>query len=174
MRAIRVLFPAFNVSIPVPHPLDLRGTEHCRCSNLRKAARAVTQLFDTGLKPAGIRSTQFVLLVAIAAFAPVSIGQLARMLVIDRTTLTRSLRLMEKQDFVAIALRSTRRRRFVTLLPKGRGVLARSLPFWKEAQSRFVEKVGELYWRAMQRELEKLPSVALELERRPKGPSSTH
>jgi DNA-binding MarR family transcriptional regulator len=129
-------------------------------------------LFDTGLKPAGIRSTQFVLLVAIAALTPVSIGQLARILAIDRTTLTRSLRLMEKQDFVAIARRSTMRRRFVTLLPEGKDVLARSLPFWKEAQSRFVEKVGEQYWRAMQKELEKLPGVALELARGAKGPSS--
>ena len=123
------------------------------------------QLFDAGLKPAGIRSTQFVLLVAVAELAPVSIGRLARVLVIDRTTLTGSLRLMKNQDFVAIARRSTMRRRFVTLLPNGGDMLARSLPFWKKAQSRFVEKVGEPHWRAMQKELEKLPSVALDLER---------
>jgi len=157
----------------VPQPLDLRGTEYCACSNLRRAARAVTQLFDAGLKPTGIRSTQFVLLVAIAELAPISLGRLAQILVIDRTTLTRSLRLMEKQDLVAVAVRSTMRRRFVTLLPKGRDVLARSLPFWREAQRRFVKKVGDQYWRAMQTELNKLPSVALDLERAVRERTST-
>ena len=136
----------------LPQSLDLRGTEYCACSNLRRAARAVTQLFDAELKPTGIRSTQFVLLVAIAELAPISLGRLAQILVIDRTTLSRSLRLMEKHDFV-------------TLLPKGRDVLARSMPFWRDAQRRFVEKVGDQYWRAMQKELDKLPSVALGLER---------
>ena len=145
--------------------LDLRGTEYCACSNVRRAARAVTQLFDAELKPTGIRSTQFVLLVAIAELAPISLGRLAQILVIDRTTLSRSLRLMEKHDLVALAVRSTMRRRFVTLLPKGRNVLARSMPFWTDAQRRFVEKVGDQYWRAMQKELDKLPSVALDLER---------
>src|SRR6516225_7986548 len=78
----------------LPQSLDLWGTEYCACSNLRRAARAVTQLFDAELKPTGIRSTQFVLLVAIAELAPISLGRLAQILVIDRTTLSRSLRLM--------------------------------------------------------------------------------
>jgi len=56
--------PAFN----------LQGTEYCACSNLRKAARAVTQLFDAALKPARIRSTQFALLVTIAKLAPLPLA----------------------------------------------------------------------------------------------------
>lgn len=160
-------------SNPIPQPPDLSRTEYCACSNLRRAARAVTQLFDAGLKSVGIRSTQFVLLVTVAKLEPVSIGCLARGLVIDRTTLTRSLRLMERQDFVGITPRSTMRRRLVRLLPKGRELLERSLPFWREAQGRFVQKVGEQYWQAMQQELEKLSGVALDLERAAEGADSS-
>lgn len=154
-------------------PPNLQGTEYCACFNFRKAARAVTQLFDAALKAANIRSTQFALLVAIAKLAPVPIGRLAQILVIDRTTLTRSLRLMETQDFVAISRRSNMRQRFVTVLPKGCDALARSLPFWREAQRRFVDRVGVHYWSSMQKELEKLPRVALDLEKAARSADST-
>ncbi len=109
-------------------PLNLQGTEYCACSNLRKAARAVTHLFDAALKPARIRSTQFALLVTIAKLSPVAIGRLARIFVIDRTTLTRSLRLMERRGLVAISRRSSMRQRFVTLSPRGSDALEKSLP----------------------------------------------
>lgn len=158
---------------PLGYQADLRGTEYCACFNLRKAARAVTHLFDAGLRPTGIRSTQFALLVAIAKLAPVSIGRLAQILVIDHTTLTRSLRLMERQGFVAISPRSTRRQRFVTLLPKGWDALARSLPFWRETQRHFVDQVGGQYWRSLQEELEKLSIISLDAEKAVKGASPT-
>ena len=155
------------------NPLDLQGTEYCACSNFRKAARAVTQLFDAALKPTRIRSTQFALLVAIAKLTPVTIGRLAQILVIDRTTLTRSLRLMERHDFVAISHRLNMRQRFVALSPKGSDALAQSLPYWREAQRHFVDYVGDQYWRSMQEELEKLPNVTLELEKAAESAGST-
>jgi len=147
------------------HGLGLQGTESCACFSLRKAARAVTQLFDAALKPARVRSTQFTLLVAVARLAPVPIGRLARLLVIDRTTLTRSLCLMERHGLVAISHRSTMRQRFVNLSPKGSDALEKSLPLWKKAQQGFVDHVGKEYWESMRQQLEKLPNVALDLEK---------
>lgn len=150
---------------PESSALDLQGTEYCACSNLRKAARAVTQLFDAALKPARIRSTQFALLVTIAKLAPVAINRLAQIFVIDRTTLTRSLRLMERHGLVAISQRSTMRQRFVMLSSKGSEALAKTLPLWREAQRSFVGHVGEQYWESMRRQLEKMPNVAVDLEK---------
>jgi len=147
------------------HALNLQGTEYCACSNLRKAARAVTQLFDAALKPARIRSTQFALLVTIAKLAPVAISHLAEISVIDRTTLTRSLRLMERHGFLAISRRSTMRQRFVTLSPKGLEALEKSLPLWREAQRSLVDHVGEQSWKSMRQQLEKLPNAVLNLEK---------
>jgi len=151
-----------NAESFAPH---LQGTESCACLTLRKAARAVTQLFDTALKPTRIRSTQFTLLVAIARLAPVSIGGLAQLLVIDRTTLTRSLWLMERRGLVAISRRSTMRQRFVTLSPKGSNALEASLPLWREAQQGFIGQVGKQDWTTMRQQLEKLPNLALGLEK---------
>ena len=144
---------------------DLQGTEQCACLNLRMTARAVTQLFDAALKPAKMRSTQFALLVMIAKLAPIAIGRLATILVIDRTTLTRSLHLMQKRDLVVVSHRSNMRQRFVTLSAKGIGELAQSLPFWRKAQGHLVDHVGEPHWKSMRERLEKLASIALSLEK---------
>src|SRR5690242_18532616 len=88
-----------------PTPLDLNGTGYCASFNFRKTARAVTRLYDVALQKSGIRSTQFAILVAIAKKHPISIGALGEMLVVDSTTLTRSLRLLQKAGLVTISNR---------------------------------------------------------------------
>jgi len=67
------------------------------------------------LQESGIRSTQFAILVGIAKHQPVSIGALAEVLTIDQTTLTRSLRLLQKEGLITISERSTMRQRFLTI-----------------------------------------------------------
>jgi len=144
--------------------LDLNGTGSCASFNFRRTARAVTQFYDAALQEAGLRSTQFAILVAIAKNQPVSISALARVLTIDQTTLTRSLRLLKKNGFIAISARSTMRQRFLTVRPKGRGALARSLPLWRKSHKEFVSKIGANYWTGLQSELERLAHVAVRLE----------
>ena len=78
--------------------LDLKGTGSCAAFNFRRTARAVTRLYDLGLEPCGIRATQFAILTAVAKFQPISISRIAEILVIDQTTLTRSLEQMLRQQ----------------------------------------------------------------------------
>jgi DNA-binding MarR family transcriptional regulator len=144
--------------------LDLRGTGYCPNLNFRRTARAVTRLFDLLFQTSGIRSTQFTILIAVAKSQPCSISSLSQVLLIDSTTLTRSLRLLEKEGWLAISARSTKRQRFVTLTEQGEQILARSLPAWREAQRRFVDTVGKEYWLNLRNELERLAYVALDLE----------
>jgi len=146
-------------------PLDRSGTGYCASFNFRKTARAVTSLFDTALQKSGIRSTQFAILVGIAKSQPVSIGALANLLVIDDTTLTRSLRLLQTEGFIAISNRAAMRQRFLTITAKGERVLARSLPAWRNAQERFVATIGPKYWLDLRKELENLAHVAVDLEK---------
>jgi len=146
-------------------PLDLSGTGYCASFSFRKTARAVTSLFDTALQKSGIRSTQFAILVGIAKSQPVSIGALANLLVIDDTTLTRSLRLLQTEGFIAISNRAAMRQRFLTITAKGERVLARSLPAWRNAQERFVATIGPKYWLDLRKELENLAHVAVDLEK---------
>lgn len=144
--------------------LDLHGTGYCASFNFRRTARGVTRLFDLAFQQTGIRSTQFTILVGIAKTQPASIGSLADLLVIDPTTLTRSLRLLEKDGLLAVSERSAMRQRFVTLTPEGERTLARSLPAWRAAQERFVQAVGSERWDRLRDELEGLARVAIDLE----------
>src|SRR5260370_42323031 len=83
-------------------PLDLNGTGYCASFNFRRTARAVTSLYDMALRETGIRSTQFAILVGIAKNQPVSMAALADVLVIDSTTLTTSVQLLQKEGLTAI------------------------------------------------------------------------
>ena len=147
--------------------LNLRGTGSCASFNFRRAARAVTRLYDQAFEPFGIRSTQFSILIGIAKTQPTSISALSDLLVIDRTTLTRSLRLLKKQGLLSISERSIKRQRFLRLTPKGERTLAATLPAWRKAQDRFVQTLGADYWTHFRNELEKLARVALSLEDSP-------
>jgi DNA-binding MarR family transcriptional regulator len=147
--------------------LNLDGTGSCASFNFRRAARAVTSLYDRAFEPFGIRSTQFSILVGIAKTQPTSISALSDLLIIDRTTLTRSLRLLKKQGLLSVSDRSAKRQRFLTLTPKGARTLAASLPAWRKAQDRFVQSLGADYWTDFRSELEKLAHIALSLEDSP-------
>ncbi len=136
--------------------LDLNGTGYCASLNFRRTARAVTRMYDTAMQNSGIRSTQFAILVGIAKTQPVSMGKLADVLIIDRTTLTRSLRLLQKERLVTISKRTTMRQRLLELTPEGVGALARSLPLWRAVHAQFVSEVGSDYWLKLRGELERL------------------
>jgi DNA-binding MarR family transcriptional regulator len=145
--------------------LDLNGTGYCGSFNFRRTARAVTKLYDMALQESGIRSTQFSILVGIAKNQPVSIGALADVMIIDRTTLTRSLRLLQKEGLIAISNRAAMRQRFLTITTKGEYTLARSLPAWREAHARFVATVGSEHWIDLRNELEQLAHVVMDFEK---------
>lgn len=128
----------------------------CAGFNLRRASRAVTQHFDHALAPVGLRTTQFTLLGALAIAGPVSTTELAAGLVVDRTTLTRNLRLLRDAGLVETQPgRSGREVRF-TLSDEGRDTLARAIPVWREAQSSIVTAFGETRWPTMVSELGRL------------------
>jgi len=143
--------------------LDLHSTGYCASLNFRRTARAITQLYDRELLRAGIRSTQFTMLVAIAKIQPTPIHTLSSILVIDPTTLTRSLRLLEKEGLIVVSKRSSMRQRLVRLTPQGERALAKTLPVWRQIQRRFVDAVGTEYWINFRNDLEKLAYVALDL-----------
>ena len=144
--------------------LDMNGTGYCASFNFRRTARAGTRLYDMALQESGMRSTQFAILVGIAKKQPVSVGDLAGVLFIDSTTLTRSLRLLQKEGLIAISKRAAKRQRFVTITGKGEDALGRSLPAWRKAHEHFVARVGSEYWMGLRNELERLAHVVVERE----------
>jgi DNA-binding MarR family transcriptional regulator len=155
--------------------LDLTGTGYCASLNFRRTARAVTRMYDAAMQESGVRSTQFALLVAIAKIQPVAMGTLSEALSIDRTTLTRSLRLLQKERLVTVSKRSEMRQRFLELTLAGEKALQRSLPLWREAHAKFVAALGPDYWLAMRSELERLARLVpgIEMNDEPSSPKST-
>ena len=114
----------------------------CACLNLRRAARAVTQLYDEALRPAGLLATQFPLLSVSARLGRPTVSQLAEVLVMDRTTLTRNLKPLERDGLLRTAPGRDRRVREVLLTKKGQKVLLAAYPFWRQAQARVARGLG--------------------------------
>ena len=132
----------------------------CVCFNLRKATRSITHVYDAALRPAGLRSTQFTVLNVVHALSPAGITQIAQHAVIDRTTLTRSLALLERAELVRrVASADARERRYV-LTPGGERALARARPLWDAAQARVVELLGAGLFRRLLRDLDAVVHTA--------------
>jgi len=121
----------------------------CACFNIRKAARAITQLYDDVLRPSGLRVTQFSILAVTRRLEPVTVTRLAEETVTDRTTLTRNLKLLAEQRLVRIAPGEDRREREVSLTDRGRAALAQSYPMWKDVQAQVAQRLGGERFRRM-------------------------
>jgi DNA-binding MarR family transcriptional regulator len=144
--------------------LDLHGTGTCAALNFRRTARAVTRLYDLALAPSGIRATQMAILTAVAKFQPVPISRIGEILVLDQTTLTRSLRLLQKQGFLEISPRAVKRQRFLTLTDSGVRALALAVPLWRAVQAKFLSELGKDNWSVLRNELERLARGAVQME----------
>jgi DNA-binding MarR family transcriptional regulator len=134
----------------------LASCSRCACFNLRKASRAITQLFDRAIKPYGLRGTQFSILVVLSAAGPETITRLSDILVMDRTTLTRNLRPMEKAGMIKLRQGEDPRSKRVSLTAKGRKVLVDAFPHWEKTQNRIMEKLGEERFASLIRDLSEL------------------
>lgn len=122
---------------------NLAKLPECACLNIRKSARAITQLYDKILRPSNLKGTQFTLLSVIARHDTMTISNLAERLVMERTTLTRNLRPLEKQGLVIISPGSDQRTREVSLTAKGNKTFVKALPLWQEAQAMFEQGLGK-------------------------------
>jgi DNA-binding MarR family transcriptional regulator len=131
----------------------------CTCSNVRRASRAVTQMFDSILQPSGLKMTQLTLLVALAKVGQAPLTRLAAGLVMDRTTLTRNLKPLESQGFIRIETGEDKRHRMIALTERGREALERALPLWERAQSHVIGGLGRRRWQELLDDLSALVSV---------------
>jgi DNA-binding MarR family transcriptional regulator len=132
----------------------------CACFAIRRASRTVTQLYDEVLQPSGLRVTQLTVLVALSLAGPVPMTRLGERLVMDRTTLTRNLRPLQKQGLIAIAPGEDGRVRVVALTTRGERTLAKALPLWEQAQARVVGRLGASRWARLQTDLSWLVGLA--------------
>ena len=149
VKYVYILISMYNDFV-TRHSEDLMAAAtSCACGNLRKAARAVSRRYDDALKPAGIGIGQYSMLVAIALYGSATISQLAQELVMDRTTLTRDLKLLQRDGLAQIVVGTDQRTRVVSLTAAGSAVLLRALPLWQEVQQQVMAQLGVVRWQTL-------------------------
>ncbi|HEY3909983.1 MAG TPA: MarR family winged helix-turn-helix transcriptional regulator [Stellaceae bacterium] len=104
----------------------------CLCLHLQRAARAVARHFDEAMRPLELTSGQFSLLMSLNRRQPPTIGDVSRVLAMDRTTVTANLKPLQRRGLVEVTVGDgDRRRRCLGLTPAGRALLAAALPVWR-------------------------------------------
>lgn len=132
----------------------------CACASLRRASRAVTQLYGAALRDAGVTPTQLTLLQALSRLGPVPQGALGRLLVLDPATLSRTLRPLARAGWIRPAAGRDRRESRWALSARGRRQFARARPAWEGIQRELKARVGAGPWRRLLADLADVAGAA--------------
>ena len=119
----------------------------CACLNLRKASRAITQMYDEALRPSGLRATQLPVLVTLVSTGPTTVNRLANDLAMDRTSLSRLLQPLVAQGLIKMAPGEDRRTRELSITSLGREGVVAAIPMWDRVQGEVLERLGQRRWR---------------------------
>ena len=129
-----------SLSLDVTHHVR----DHCLCLHVQRAARALARRFDEALRPVKLTNGQFSLLISLSRPSPPSIGSVADLLAMDRTTLTAALKPLVRRGLVKIAPgKKDKRSRLLSLTPAGRKLLARAVPLWKREHAAVNRKITD-------------------------------
>jgi len=124
------------MSKPVPFETTLEIRDACLCLHVQRAARALARRFDEALRPVGLTNGQFSLLMALNRPRPPAIAPVARVLAMDRTTLTAALKPLEREGLVQVDVDpADRRSRLLRLTARGHAVLAAAVPIWRDTHA---------------------------------------
>jgi len=126
-----------------PNNVPTKRLASCNCLALRQAARHVTQFYDQVLAPSGLRTTQFSVLAKLHHLGPTTINNLAKDLVMDRTTLGRNILPLQRDGLIA-AVQGTadRRSKELHVTKAGEARLKNATELWAMAQGRFEAVFG--------------------------------
>ena len=127
----------------LPYTITPYVRDTCMCLHLQRAARAVARRFDEALRPLGLTSGQFSLLMALNRPEPPTMGQVAAVLAMDRTTLTANLKPLERRGLVKVTVdKADKRSRRLHLAPAGRALLAAAYPVWRKEHAAVDRLLG--------------------------------
>ncbi len=125
----------------------------CACRKMREASRKITRMYDEVLRPAGIKANQFNMLGVVALKNEATLTELAETLGMERTTLSRNLRPLERNGLVEVSAEGYRRARSANITNKGIAVMEKALPLWRSAQNSLKRRLGDETWDRIQIDL---------------------
>jgi DNA-binding MarR family transcriptional regulator len=144
-----------HIHIQMAKELDLNSMENCVCFNLRWVSRALSQFFVGELSQHGLLPTQTPILGLLAAKPQASMAEVSDWLAMDRTTLVRNLRPLERDGLIKATGKGRGHKVSLSLTPKGRNTLEKFLPDWQVAQEKIIKTLGKERWSEILRDLER-------------------
>ena len=125
------------------HEITLLVRDHCLCLHVQRAARALARRFDEAFRRFDLTNGQFSLMMAVNRPEPPTLGNVAALLAMDRTTLTAALKPLERRGFVKIAVdQEDRRNRRLSLTAPARALLTKALPVWKSTHNQLDKEIA--------------------------------
>lgn len=136
-------------------PKNLKPPSICNCTNMRRASRAMTRFYDDLLAPSGLKVTQYSLLNHLRRLGPLTMNELSRAIRLERTTLVRNLKPLEKMGFVNVATAKSAQANQVSITESGCKTLEVAAPYWNKAQEYikdlFTEEELDIFLGALQK-----------------------
>jgi DNA-binding MarR family transcriptional regulator len=139
----------------------------CACGMVRRAARAVSHLYDSWLRPYEIEASQFAVLATLARLGPINQAALGRRFDLDKTTVSRNVRMLEKRGWITCSPGAGSRERRLALSARGRRQVRLVTPAWRKAQRHFRSSMGTPSWDGMWSVLKIMTRAARTAQRRP-------
>ena len=136
----------------------------CACEGLRRAARGVSKVYAGALAGVGLTATQLAILVATRLHGSLPLSRLAQGMHLDRTSLYRAVRPLERKGYLELAPGRTQRERVARVTARGERVLQEALPIWERTQQRFIDALGPRAWTALSSSVRQVVTVARALE----------
>jgi len=133
--------------------------DSCACTRVRTAARLMTRTYDEALRPSGLSAAQLAILAAVDVGEATSIAELSRQLAMDRTTLSRNLRPLEKAHWIRLGAEGWKRSKTVHVTSEGRQRLARATALWETTQATFLKRFGKADWARVERDLQAISAL---------------
>jgi DNA-binding MarR family transcriptional regulator len=143
MNMVSLLCDDVSRMVEIPFESTLLVRDTCLCQATQRAARALARRFDDAFRPLDLNNGQFSLLMALNRPKPPSIAPLAEFLAMDRTTLTAALKPLARRGLITVSVDpNDRRSRLLRLTGRGRTLLAKALPIWKQHHALLEQQTG--------------------------------
>jgi DNA-binding MarR family transcriptional regulator len=147
------------------HPATWPGTAsllevECICADVRRTARAVTQLYDAVLSPSGLRISQFIVLQVLDRLGSASQAQLSEAMTVAPETMSRRLDPMRRSGWIELHRGQDRRKKLYCLTNAGRQKLQGAFPYWKRAQRRLEMVINHAQLEQIKQKLDLLTKAS--------------
>ena len=128
----------------------------CIGARVRILNRAMTRIYDDLLRPLGLKFSQMNILTVVTIRGPVQPIEVARILSIEKSTLSRNVGIMEANGWIESLAGEVGNTRLLRTTRPGRRLLKKAAPAWRKAQEQVTALLGERTATALRRTVDRI------------------